>query len=116
MSLRLAIVPARGGSTRIPEKNIRDFCGKPMIAHILNAARKSGLFEFIHVSTESTHIAEIVQRLGFPIDFPRPGELANDHTPLMPVLKYVVETYQSSGRRFDEIWLLMACAPLIEFI
>lgn len=111
---RLAVVPARGGSKRIPDKNIRDFCGKPMIAHILEATSASGLFDTIHVSTEDKAIAKIVAGLGYSIDFMRPDSLADDHTPIMPVLKYVTETYKERGQVFDQIWLLMACAPLVE--
>jgi N-acylneuraminate cytidylyltransferase len=113
MIRRIAIIPARGGSKRIPNKNIRDFCGKPMIAHILQAARESELFDVIHVSTESIHIREVVENLGFSVDFMRPEELADDHTPIMPVLRYVTETYASCGQIFDQVWLLMACAPLV---
>jgi pseudaminic acid cytidylyltransferase len=113
MPSRLAIIPARGGSKRIPDKNIRDFCGRPMIGHILQAAATSKLFDTIHVSTESRRIADVVQSLGHPVDFFRPDELADDHTPLMPVLRYVVETYAAKGRHYDEIWLLMPCSPLI---
>ncbi len=113
MVSRLAIVPARGGSKRIPDKNIRDFCGRPMIGHILNAASGSHLFDAIHVSTESRRIADVVEALGHPIDFLRPDHLADDHTPLMPVLRHVAEAYAARGRQYDEIWLLMACAPLI---
>jgi pseudaminic acid cytidylyltransferase len=113
MIRRIAIIPARGGSKRIPNKNIRDFCGKPMIAHILQAARESELFDVIHVSTESIHIREVVEDLGFSVDFMRPDKLADDHTPIMPVLRYVTETYASRGQVFDQVWLLMACAPLV---
>jgi N-acylneuraminate cytidylyltransferase len=111
---RLAIIPARGGSKRIPDKNIRDFCGKPMIAHVLEAARSSGLFDIIHVSTESETIAETVAGLGLPVDFLRPAALADDRTPIMPVLKYVTDEFGQRGRTFDQVWLLMACAPLID--
>ncbi len=114
MVSRLAVVPARGGSKRIPDKNIRDFCGCPMIGHILNAIRESSLFETIHVSTESPHIADVVAKLGFQTEFLRPEHLADDHTPLMPVIRYVAQTFREMGRRYDEVWLLMACAPLIE--
>lgn len=113
MKRRLAIIPARGGSKRIPNKNIRDFCGKPMIAHILQAARASNLFEQIHVSTDSSEIRAAVEALGFRIDFMRPADLADDHTPIMPVLKYVTDVYASRGQLFDQVWLLMACAPLV---
>lgn len=113
MTKRIAIIPARGGSKRIPNKNIREFCGKPMIAHILQTARDSGLFDVIHVSTDSEVIRDAVEDLGFNVDFMRPKELADDHTPIMPVLKFVAETYASRGQRFDQVWLLMACAPLL---
>ena len=85
-----------------------------MIAHILETARTSNLFEVIHVSTESPQIASLVESLGFEVQFRRPPELADDNTPLMPVLRYVAETFHARGRIFDEIWLLMACAPMIE--
>src|SRR5438874_1339312 len=101
MTRRLAVIPARGGSKRIKNKNIRDFCGKPMIAYVLEVARESGLFDKIHVSTESAEIRQTVERLGFAVDFARPAELADDHTPIMPVLKHVVTTYASRGQTFD---------------
>jgi N-acylneuraminate cytidylyltransferase len=110
---RLAIIPARGGSKRIPNKNIRDFCGKPMLAHTLDAARTSGLFDVVHVSTESQAIADVAEKFGYPVDFMRPPALADDFTPIMPVLKYAVEEFARRGRTFDQVWLLMACAPLI---
>ena len=111
---RIAIVPARGGSKRLPGKNIRSFYDKPIIAYILDTARRSELFDVIHVSTESPRIIETVERLGFPVDFPRPKELADDHTPVMPVLKYVVETYKARGEKFDQVALLDATAALID--
>jgi len=114
MTKRIAIIPARGGSKRIPNKNIADFCGKPMITYILDVAEKSKLFDVIHVSTDSERIAEIVTSFGFPVDFMRPINLSDDNTPIMPVLKYVVDTYHERGVDFEEVSLLMACAPLIE--
>lgn len=114
MTRRIAIIPARAGSKRIPNKNIRDFCGKPMIVHILKEAHSSGLFDIIHVSTESDEVCKTVETLGYQIDFMRPVELADDYTPIMPVLKYVVDTFATRGQEFDQVWLLMACAPLIE--
>ena len=113
MTRRIAIIPARGGSKRIPQKNIRDFCGKPMIGYILETARASGLFEVIHVSTDDERVRDVVEGLGFSIDFMRPATLADDHTPIMPVLKYVLETYATRGLHFDEVWQLMACAPFV---
>ncbi len=114
MKKRIAIIPARGGSKRIPEKNIRNFCGKPMIAYVLEAAKKSGLFHTIHVSTENEKIKNTVEELGFKIDFLRAAELSGDITPIMPVLNYVVNEYEKKGEYFDEVWLLMACSPMLE--
>ncbi len=114
MASRIAIIPARGGSKRVPNKNIADFCGRPMIAYALATAKESGLFDKIHVSTESQDIAQVVEALGFDIDFYRPTELADDITPIMPVLKYVVETYAHMGESFDQVCLLMATSPLTE--
>lgn len=114
MTTRIAIIPARGGSIRIPDKNIRDFCGKPIIAHTLEAARESGLFDIIHVSTDSGKITQTVTDLGFQPDFPRPSDLAQDSTPIVPVMRYVLEEYRRRDRAFDQACLLYACAPLIE--
>ena len=114
MGGRLAIIPARGGSKRILNKNIRDFCGRPMMSYVLDVAHRSKLFDVIHVSTESTEIAEVARQFGSPIQFYRPTKLADDHTPIMPVLKYVVDEFKARGFQFEEVWLLMACAPLIE--
>jgi len=111
---RLAIIPARIGSKRIPKKNIRDFCGRPMISYILNTAKKSKLFDVIHVSTESNEIKQVVEKLGFQVPFMRSEHLAGDSTPIVPVLKDVTDKFESMGQYFDEIWLLMACSPLIE--
>lgn len=111
---RLAIIPARAGSKRIPDKNIRDFFGRPIIAYSLEAARHSGLFGEIHVSTDSERIRDVVETLGYPAAFARPSELADDHAPLRDVLRYVRDRYAALGRRFDCICRLSACAPLIE--
>ena len=110
---RLAILPARGGSKRIPNKNIRDFCGKPIISYVLNTAYDSKLFDKIHVSTDSKIILDVLSELGFTPDFIRPGDLSGDDTPIMPVLKFVVEEYKMLGFEFDQIWLLYPCSPLL---
>lgn len=110
----LGIVPARGGSKRIPDKNIAAFCGRPMMAYVLDAARNSGLFDKVHVSTDSPRIADLAGELGFAPEFKRPAELADDMTPLLPVLKWVVEHYAERGEVYDEVFLLMPCAPMIE--
>ena len=111
---RIAIIPARGGSKRMQDKNIRDFCSRPMISYTLQTAKESKLFDVIHVSTDSERTAQIVTQLGFSVDFMRPMELADDQVPIMPVLKYVLETYHKRGIEFEEVALIMAFAPLLE--
>lgn len=113
MSL-IAVIPARGGSKRIPQKNIRPFCGRPMMSYPLEAARKSGLFDVIHVSTEDAAIRDAAAKLGFAPDFPRPAELADDHVGIVPVLDHVVKAYEQRGRRFAGVCLIYACAPLLQ--
>ncbi len=113
MNRRIAVIPARGGSKRIPQKNVRDFCGRPMISHIIDVALASGLFDEIHVSTDSHEIADLVRGLGIEVVFLRPLHLADDHTPIMPVLKFVLEEYLKRGSAFDSVAMLMACAPMI---
>jgi pseudaminic acid cytidylyltransferase len=111
--LKIAIIPARGGSKRIPHKNIIDFCGKPMISYALKVAETSGMFDKIHVSTDSEKIAEVVKSLGFTIDFMRPANLADDHTGIMPVLANVLDEYDKRGQLFNHIMVLMPCCPLL---
>ena len=110
----LAVIPARGGSKRIPDKNIKLFYGKPMVGYIIDAAQKSGVFDTIHVSTDSGAIAEIAETLGCKPEFMRSDELSGDHTPIVAVLRYVVEQYENRDVKFDTIALLYATAALIE--
>lgn len=112
--MKIAIVPARGGSKRIPDKNIVDFLGSPLMSYSIRAAEKSGLFETIHVSTDSERIAEVAGKLGYPVDFMRAPELADDNTPLMPVMKWTLEQYEKRGKTFDTVCRLLPTAPLIE--
>ena len=111
---RLAIIPARGGSKRIIKKNIKDFCGKPIISYSLKAARDSDLFDIIHVSTDCDDIADVVTSLGFNIDFKRTDKLSDDHTPIMPVINWTIEQYQAKNIFFDEVVLIMPCSPFIK--
>src|SRR5262249_10582027 len=101
-------------SKRIPDKNIVDFLGAPLMSYSIRAAQASGLFDTIHVSTESERIADVAASLGVPVEFMRDRSLADDHTPLMPVLSWVLEEYLRRGHRFDTVCLLMPTAPLIE--
>lgn len=111
--MRLAVIPARGGSKRIPGKNIVPFCGKPMIAYALEAVANSGVFDKIHVSTDSEEICQVVEKLGFAVDFKRDAALADDFTGLVPVLRWVVDQYRLRGESYDEICCIMPNAPLI---
>jgi N-acylneuraminate cytidylyltransferase len=112
--MRLAILPARGGSIRIPDKNIVDFCGRPLIGWPLMAAKESGMFDTVHVSTDSERYIEIVRSLGFEVEFPRDPELARNRVSILNVLRWVVREFEKRGKRFDEVCLIMATAPLIE--
>lgn len=109
----LAIVPARGGSKRIKEKNITDFCGKPLIAHSIEAAQKSLLFDTIHVSTESEKIKLVAEALQADTAFPRDPSLADDQTGIVPVLRWVLREFMKRGEYFDDVCMLMPTAPLI---
>lgn len=113
--MNLAIIPARGGSKRIPDKNILSFCGQPMIAYALKTARESQIFDRIHVSTDSYKIAETTAQLGFPVDFLRDESLANDHVGLLPVLQWVVEQYEQRGLNFDTVCCILPTTPLLFF-
>ncbi|MFH2204217.1 MAG: pseudaminic acid cytidylyltransferase [Elusimicrobiota bacterium] len=112
--MKIAIIPARGGSQRIKSKNIVDFLGRPIIAYALEAAEQSALFDKIHVSTDSDEIAEAAKKLGFAIDFKRPDELADNHTGLAPVLSWVLERYRKDGLEYEDVACIMPAAPLLE--
>lgn len=109
---RLAIIPARSGSKRIKNKNIKFFNGKRIIFYSIDTALKSKLFKKIHISTESKKYKSIIEKK-IKIDFLRPKQLATNKIPLMKVFKYVVNNYKKNNYYFDEIWFLSACSPLI---
>lgn len=95
MSQTVAIIPARGGSKRIPKKNIKDFCGKPMLAYPIEAAKRSGLFDRVIVSTDSDEVATVAKRLGTEVPFMRPEHLANDHAVLADVIAHAIEALKA---------------------
>lgn len=109
----IAIITARGGSKRIPRKNIKEFAGKPMIYYAIKAAQGTGLFEEIMVSTEDQEIASISQSLGASVPFMRSAKNADDFAGTMDVLKEVVGEYKSRGRIFDSLCCIYPCVPLI---
>ena len=113
MAKRLAIVPARGGSKRIRNKNIKLFCGNPVINYTINTLQKSKLFSKIHVSTESKKIAAVCKKK-IKFDFFRPKRLSGDKIRTMAVINFVVNKYKSIGEYYDEVWIVYPCSPLIE--
>ena len=109
----LCIIPARGGSKRIPRKNVRAFLGTPIIAFSIKAAQDSGLFDEVMVSTDDTEIAQMAQFYGASVPFARSVETANDHATTAAVLTEVLRTYAASGRTFGRACCLYATAPLV---
>jgi pseudaminic acid cytidylyltransferase len=108
----VAVIPARGGSKRIPRKNIKSLGGKPVIAHTILAAIESGLFRRVIVSTDSKEIAEIALEFGAEVPFLRDESLADDITPVSEVTADALCRLVLSGDRFDEVAQLMANCPL----
>lgn len=109
----LAIVPARGGSKRIKDKNIIDFMGRPLMAYSIEAAQQSKLFDLIHVSTDSEKIRSVATTLQTHAEFSRETSLADDEAGIVPVLQWVVREFINRGQRFDDVCMLMPTAPLI---
>ena len=97
--MRLALIPARGGSKRIPKKNIAPFCGKPMIAWSIETANASGLFDRVIVSTDDPEIADVARRFGAESPFERPAELSNDHAATTEVVAHATRWLQEVGLR-----------------
>lgn len=110
---RLVIIPARGGSKRIKNKNIKKLLGTPLIGYSIQAVLKSKLFDKIHISSDNKKILSFANKLGVKTDFIRPTRLSNDNTSLAPVLKYVVDEYFKMGIKYDEVWLIYATNPFV---
>ncbi|MBK6363348.1 MAG: pseudaminic acid cytidylyltransferase [Saprospiraceae bacterium] len=109
----LCLIPARGGSKRIPKKNIKDFFGKPMLAYPIETALKSGLFSEIMVSTDDNEITEIALKHGANVPFFRSAKTADDYATTADVILEVIKKYSESGIHFDNICCLYACTPLL---
>ena len=112
--MRLAVIPARGGSKRIPRKNIREFSGKPMIAWSIEAALQSRCFDRIIVSTDDEEIAEVVRAHGAEVPFMRPAELSDDYTGTTPVVAHAINWINQHGRAASEVCCIYATAPFIQ--
>lgn len=111
--MRLAVIPARGGSKRIPRKNIRDFGGKPMIAWSIEAARQSGHFDRVIVSTDDPEIAEVAHAHGAEVPFLRPDSLADDQVGTRPVLHHALGHFVQAGESIDYALFIYATAPFV---
>lgn len=112
--MKLAVIPARGGSKRIPHKNIKDFCGQPMIAWSIQAAIESQCFDRIIVSTDDKKIASVAQQYGAEAPFTRPAELSDDYTGTIPVIAHATEWQVQHGEAPIEVCCIYATAPFIE--
>lgn len=109
----LCVIPARGGSKRIPRKNVKPFMGKPIIAYSIEAALQSGLFEEVMVSTDDEEIAKIAKKYGAKVPFMRSEETSNDFAGTDDVLLEVLEQYQQRGQEFDNLCCLYSTAPFV---
>ena len=114
MNKCICIIPARGGSKRIPRKNIKSFLGKPVIAYSIDAALRSGIFEEVMVSTDDEEIAEIARQYGASVPFMRSSETANDYSGTEDVISEVIERYRALGQEFETICCIYSTAPFVK--
>ncbi len=112
--MNLCVIPARGGSKRIPRKNIKLFSGKPIIAYSIEAALESGCFDHVIVSTDDEAIATVASTYGAEVPFLRPQRLADDHTGTLPVIKHAVEWFEQQGYSVDNACCIYATAPFVD--
>ena len=111
--MRLAIITARSGSKRIPKKNIKEFMGKPMLAYAIEAARESGLFDTIMVSTDAEGIAEVARLYDAEVPFMRSQRNSSDHATTSDVIEEVIGEYDARGKGYGEICCLYPCVPFL---
>jgi N-acylneuraminate cytidylyltransferase len=111
--VKIAVIPARGGSKRIPGKNIRNFAGKPIIAWSIEGALRSGVFDRVLVSTDDEAIARVARAHGAEVPFTRPPELSDDFTGLGAVMAHVVRLLQSEGAQPDAVCCIYSTAPFL---
>lgn len=112
--MNIVIIPARGGSKRIPRKNIRLFCGKPMLAHSIDTALASGVVDKVVVSTDDKDIAQVARDYGADVPFLRPPELADDYTGTSPVVRHAINKLLALGWPLDTCACIYATAPLLQ--
>ncbi len=111
--MRLAVIPARGGSKRIPRKNIKMFCGKPIIAWSIEAAIESRCFDKIIVSTDDEEIAAVARQWGAEVPFMRPKELSDDYVGTIPVIRHAIEWFAEKSISFNHVCCIYATAPFV---
>jgi pseudaminic acid cytidylyltransferase len=112
--MNVAVIPARAGSKRIPNKNIKLFAGKPIIAYSIEAAKRTGIFDRIVVSTDSEPIAQVARQFGAEAPFLRPAELSDDHTPTAPVVAHTLHWLAASGCPAEHVCCIYATAPFVQ--
>ncbi len=112
--MRLALIPARGGSKRIPRKNIKAFHGKPIIAYSIETALSSGLFDEVIVSTDDQEIAEVAKQYGASVPFIRPADLSDDHATTVEVIKHAINDFKNKGLEIDQVCCIYATAPFVQ--
>ena len=112
--MKIAVIPARGGSKRIPRKNIKEFCGKSMIARAITTALESRLFDHVIVSTDDDEIANIARKWGAETPFLRPAELADDLTPTVPVIAHAVKSCLDIGLAVEYACCIYPCVPFLQ--
>ena len=113
MNKTIAIITARGGSKRIPKKNIKDFCGKPILQYSIEAALESGIFSEVMVSTDDEEIAKIAKEAGANVPFMRSEKTSNDYATTADVLLEVLEKYREMGQEFDYTCCIYPTAPFL---
>jgi len=113
--MNICIIPARGGSKRIPRKNIKDFLGKPMIGYSIEAALKSGCFDRVIVSTDDTEIAQIAKTFGAEVPFMRPEKISDDYTGTTAVISHAIKWLQQNGETPELVCCIYATAPFISY-
>ncbi|MCM1261968.1 MAG: acylneuraminate cytidylyltransferase family protein [Butyrivibrio sp.] len=108
----LAVIPARSGSKGLKDKNIKELLGKPLMAYTIEAAIESGLYDTVHVSTDTDKYAQIAMEYGADVPFLRKKELSTDAASTWDVVRFVIQEYEEMGKRFDVVTVLQPTSPL----
>jgi len=112
--MNIAVIPARGGSKRIPKKNIKEFFGKPIIAYSIEAAQQTELFDRIVVSTDDEEIAQVAKHYGAEVPFIRPKKLSDDYTGTTEVIGHAAQWFRDNGEKVDYVCCIYATAPFLK--